>query len=218
MCPFFYSLLLRPRATRCEARPSRRQHVAGSSPAPGDPGIYARHRPGMLRFPRFRTTHWASLLVAAAALFWLGERPAQAYPQWQLSTGAVRCNQCHYAPAGGGLINSYGRDAVGDELSSFGGNGAFLHGAVSLPSLARARGRLPRRLRRPGRAGSRRPDGGGVPDAGGAASGGLALPAGLSVLGVGRPARPGARSRSAGADPELSAGLHLAAHLRPSTT
>ena len=88
----------------------------------------------MLRFPRFRTTHWASLLVAAAALLWLGERPARAYPQWQLSTGAVRCNQCHYSPSGGGLINSYGRDAVGDELSSFGGNGAFLHGAVSLPS------------------------------------------------------------------------------------
>ena len=88
----------------------------------------------MLRFPRFRTTHWASLLVAAAALLWLGERPARAYPQWQLSTGAVRCNQCHYAPAGGGPINGYGRDAVGEQLSSFGGQGAFLHGAVRLPS------------------------------------------------------------------------------------
>ena len=87
----------------------------------------------MLRFPLFRSSRWASLLIAVAALYWLGERPAHAYPQWQLSTGAVRCNQCHYAPAGGGLINSYGRDAVGDELSSFGGNGAFLHGAVSLP-------------------------------------------------------------------------------------
>jgi len=88
----------------------------------------------MLRLPRFRTTHWASLLVAAVALLWLGERPAHAYPQWQLSTGAGRCNQCHYAPAGGGLINSYGRDAVGDQLSSFGGDGAFLHGVVSLPT------------------------------------------------------------------------------------
>jgi len=88
----------------------------------------------MLRFPLLRSSRWASLLIAVAALFWLGERPAHAYPQWQLSTGAVRCNQCHYAPAGGGLINSYGRDAVGDELSSFGGNGAFLHGAVSLPT------------------------------------------------------------------------------------
>ena len=88
----------------------------------------------MRRFPRFRIARWASLLVAAASLFLLGERPARAYPQWQLSSGAVRCNQCHYAPAGGGLINSYGRDAVGDQLSTFGGNGAFLHGAVSLPS------------------------------------------------------------------------------------
>jgi len=58
---------------------------------------------------------------------------AQAYPQWQLSTGAARCNQCHYAPDGGGLLNSFGRDAVGDQLSTFGGNGAFLHGAVPLP-------------------------------------------------------------------------------------
>jgi|GEM_PF-546797 len=108
--------------------------LQGRHPRAGTIGIYARHRPGMLRFLRLRTTHWASLLVAAAALLWLGERPARAYPQWQLSTGAVRCNQCHYAPAGGGPINSYGRDAVGEELSSFGGNGAFLHGAVSLPS------------------------------------------------------------------------------------
>ncbi len=90
----------------------------------------------MFRSSRFRATHWPSLFVAAAALvatLWFCQRPAQAYPQWQLSSGAVRCNQCHYAPAGGGLINSYGRDAVGDQLSSFGGDGAFLHGVVTLP-------------------------------------------------------------------------------------
>jgi hypothetical protein len=107
--------------------------LQGRHPHTGVPGIYARHRPAMPCFPRFRTTHWASLLIAAAALLWLGERPAHAYPQWQLSTGAVRCNQCHYSPSGGGLINSYGRDAVGDQLSSFGGDGAFLHGLVTLP-------------------------------------------------------------------------------------
>ena len=50
------------------------------------------------------------------------------------STGATRCNQCHFAPAGGGPINSYGRDAVGEQLSTFGGNGAFAHGAVHLPT------------------------------------------------------------------------------------
>ena len=75
------------------------------------------------------------LLLAAALTAWsIGERPARAYPQWQLSTGAARCNQCHFAPSGGGLINSYGRDAVGEQLSTFGGNGAFLHGAMTLPA------------------------------------------------------------------------------------
>ncbi len=75
------------------------------------------------------------LFLAAAFGAWsIGEGRARAYPQWQLSTGAARCNQCHFAPAGGGLINSYGRDAVGEQLSTFGGDGAFLHGVVSLPS------------------------------------------------------------------------------------
>jgi hypothetical protein len=87
----------------------------------------------MFRFPRLRATCWPSLFVAVILLLCAAERPARAYPQWQLSTGAVRCNQCHYAPAGGGLINNFGRDAVGDQLSSFGGDGAFLHGVVSLP-------------------------------------------------------------------------------------
>jgi hypothetical protein len=65
------------------------------------------------------------LIVAAAA-------PAAAYPQLQLSTGAVRCNQCHYAPAGGGLINNYGRSESADTLS-MGGNGGFLHGVWDPP-------------------------------------------------------------------------------------
>jgi len=73
------------------------------------------------------------LLVVLATLLGPGQRVAQAYPQWQLSTGAARCNQCHYAPAGGGLINSYGRDQDG-ELSTFGGDGGFLHGSVDLPT------------------------------------------------------------------------------------
>jgi hypothetical protein len=75
----------------------------------------------------------AGLVLAAAALL-LGARRAEAYPQWQLSTGNAHCSQCHYAPAGGGLINSFGRDAAGDELSTFGGNGALLHGAATLPA------------------------------------------------------------------------------------
>lgn len=92
----------------------------------------------MFRRSKIRLDHrvrlWPLLLAAALTVWSIGESTARAYPQWQLSTGATRCNQCHFAPAGGGLINSYGRDAVGEQLSTFGGNGAFLHGAVSLPS------------------------------------------------------------------------------------
>ena len=71
----------------------------------------------------------ASLTVAA-----LSPAVAHAYPQWQLLAGSARCNQCHYAPAGGGLINSYGRDAAGEELSTFGGDGALLHGVLPMPA------------------------------------------------------------------------------------
>lgn len=71
-------------------------------------------------------------LAFGAVLFASGR--ALAYPQWQLSSGAVRCNQCHFSPAGGGLINGYGRDAAGDDLSTFQGSGEFLHGGVKLPS------------------------------------------------------------------------------------
>ena len=72
----------------------------------------------------------AALVVISAALH---AAPAAAYPQWQLSTGNERCNQCHYAPAGGGLLTSYGRDAAGEDLAQFGGNGALLHGLGTLP-------------------------------------------------------------------------------------
>jgi hypothetical protein len=70
-------------------------------------------------------------LLAAGLL--AGAGTAQAYPQWQFSSGTSRCGQCHYNPAGGGLINGYGRDAAGEELSTWEGDGAFLHGAVELP-------------------------------------------------------------------------------------
>lgn len=58
---------------------------------------------------------------------------AQAYPQFQLSTGAQRCNTCHFAPAGGGLLNGYGRSEAGDTISS-GGDGRLLHGLWTPPS------------------------------------------------------------------------------------
>jgi hypothetical protein len=72
--------------------------------------------------------------ATSLALAAITEKPAAAYPQWQLSTGSARCNECHYAPGGGGLITTYGRDAIGSELSTFEGDGALLHGKASVPS------------------------------------------------------------------------------------
>jgi hypothetical protein len=62
----------------------------------------------------------------------LGGR-ASAYPQFQFSSGTTRCSQCHFDPAGGGLITSWGRDEAGDTIS-LGGDGAFLHGLWTPPS------------------------------------------------------------------------------------
>jgi hypothetical protein len=59
---------------------------------------------------------------------------ADAYPQFQLATGNSRCSLCHIAPAGGGLLNEYGRSESGDTISQFGGNGAFLYGLYEEPS------------------------------------------------------------------------------------
>ena len=101
-------------------RPPRRDYVARSSPAGRDPRDICGAPPAMSCLSRFRASHWPRLtwrclaLAAIVAASLLGERQAAAYPQWQLSTGTVRCNQCHYAPAGGGLLNNYGRDAVGE--------------------------------------------------------------------------------------------------------
>jgi hypothetical protein len=74
------------------------------------------------------------LTAAAGALLVLGAAGrAQAYPQFQFSSGTNKCSQCHYNPAGGGLITSWGRDESGDTIS-LGGDGSFLHGAWSPPS------------------------------------------------------------------------------------
>ena len=71
-------------------------------------------------------------LMAALAVIALDGR-ASAYPQFQFSSGTNRCNQCHYAPAGGGLITSWGRDESGDTIS-LGGDGSFLHGLWAPPA------------------------------------------------------------------------------------
>jgi len=68
-----------------------------------------------------------SLLCAAVLAGIALPRAANAYPQFQLSGGTARCTMCHYAPAGGGLINGWGRDEAGETVSR-GGNGALLHG------------------------------------------------------------------------------------------
>jgi len=71
-------------------------------------------------------------LVVLLGVLVLASGRADAYPQFQLSTGADRCSACHFSPAGGGLINDYGRDEAGS--ISRGGDGRFLHGAWTPPS------------------------------------------------------------------------------------
>jgi hypothetical protein len=81
------------------------------------------------------TARWQKLVVPllGAVVVLLASRGAAAYPQFQFSSGTNRCSQCHYSPSGGGLLTSWGRDESGDTIS-LGGDGAFLHGLVSLPS------------------------------------------------------------------------------------
>ncbi len=76
-----------------------------------------------------------TLLMASAVFVWIAisAGSAAAYPQFQFSTYNAQCNVCHYAPAGGGLINGFGRDESGDTISSFGGDGSPLYGLAELP-------------------------------------------------------------------------------------
>jgi hypothetical protein len=75
----------------------------------------------------------ATLGLAVTLVVLLTSGRAQAYPQWQFSSGTGRCAQCHFSPSGGGIVTNYARDAVGEDLSSFEGDGAFAHGAIDLP-------------------------------------------------------------------------------------
>jgi hypothetical protein len=75
----------------------------------------------------------AQFALVVAVVLVAGTRRASAYPQFQFSSGTNRCSQCHYSPSGGGLLTSWGRDESADTIS-IGGDGAFLHGLVTLPS------------------------------------------------------------------------------------
>src|SRR5216110_3251980 len=91
------------------------------------------HETRWRRQPSSTSTLVARCLLAAVTVLSIvvgleGGRAAQAFPQWQFSTSSTRCDQCHFSPTGGGILTGYGED-----LSSFGGNGAFLHGAGPLP-------------------------------------------------------------------------------------
>lgn len=72
-----------------------------------------------------------ALAVGILSLAAAGE--AGAYPEFQFSKTATRCSQCHFAPAGGGLINGYGRSQAEAEISMFGGNPDFLYGIWEQP-------------------------------------------------------------------------------------
>ncbi|HVV84951.1 MAG TPA: hypothetical protein VHE35_17930 [Kofleriaceae bacterium] len=71
--------------------------------------------------------------AVAVAVVVAGPGRAEAYPEFQFSTGATRCSECHLSPVGGGLLTDYGREEAGDTIAGA-GDGAFLHGLVTPPS------------------------------------------------------------------------------------
>jgi hypothetical protein len=70
-----------------------------------------------------------ALALGAAAL--AAPSVAAAYPQFTLSRQTT-CSACHVSPAGGGLLDGMGPITAEDE-STFGGDGGFLEGKVTLP-------------------------------------------------------------------------------------
>ncbi len=70
-----------------------------------------------------------ALGTLAAAL--LAAPAAHAYPQYTLSRQST-CSACHVSPAGGGILDGMGSITAEDD-STFGGDGGFLEGKVTLP-------------------------------------------------------------------------------------
>lgn len=71
------------------------------------------------------------LALALAAVALAAPSPAAAYPQFTLSRQTT-CITCHVSPAGGGLLDGMGPITAEDE-STWGGDGGFLEGKVTLP-------------------------------------------------------------------------------------
>lgn len=72
--------------------------------------------------------------IAAAVLLTVtlaSSRHADAYPQYTLSRQST-CSACHVSPAGGGLLQGMGPFTSEDD-STWGGDGGFLEGKVTLP-------------------------------------------------------------------------------------
>ena len=80
--------------------------------------------------PRCLRAFSAIVAFAVALISYSGD--AFAYPEFQFSTGAVRCSLCHVSPSGGGLLNGYGRSQA-EDISTFGGNPEFLYGIWEEP-------------------------------------------------------------------------------------
>lgn len=66
----------------------------------------------------------AAFVVALAVVAIPGV--AAAYPQYQFASGTERCADCHFAPAGAGVLTEWGRGEMGDTLA-MGGDGRLLH-------------------------------------------------------------------------------------------
>jgi len=74
-----------------------------------------------------------AILATIIGVLAIGGSDASAYPQFQFSTGAARCGECHLTSSGGGLLNDYGRGESADTISGK-GDGALLHGAWTPPA------------------------------------------------------------------------------------
>lgn len=77
-------------------------------------------------------------VAATAGLLAATARDAAAYPQYTLARQAT-CSACHISPAGGGLLDGMGPITAEDD-TTYGGDGGFLEGKVTLPEAVKIGG------------------------------------------------------------------------------